>query len=76
MNVTLGIPRLREVLMAGSAVIATPCMEVPILPTSEAKSRAEHIAREMYMLRLAEVSHASRLLGLEVHTQTPFPHQR
>uniref|UniRef100_A0A0R3X8X7 DNA-directed RNA polymerase n=1 Tax=Hydatigena taeniaeformis TaxID=6205 RepID=A0A0R3X8X7_HYDTA len=55
MNVTLGIPRLREVLMAGSAVIATPCMEVPILPTSEAKSRAEHIAREMYRLRLAEV---------------------
>ncbi|CDS42506.1 DNA directed RNA polymerase I subunit RPA1 [Echinococcus multilocularis] len=55
MNVTLGIPRLREVLMSGSAVIATPCMEVPILPTSEAKSRAEHIAREMYRLRLTEV---------------------
>ncbi|KAL5109935.1 DNA-directed RNA polymerase I subunit rpa1 [Taenia crassiceps] len=55
MNVTLGIPRLREVLMAGSAVIATPCMEVPILPTSEAKSMAEHITREMYRLRLAEV---------------------
>ncbi|EUB62267.1 DNA-directed RNA polymerase I subunit rpa1 [Echinococcus granulosus] len=55
MNVTLGIPRLREVLMSGSAVIATPCMEVPILPTSGAKSRAEHIAREMYRLRLAEV---------------------
>ncbi|VDK23549.1 unnamed protein product [Taenia asiatica] len=66
MNVTLGIPRLREVLMAGSAVIATPCMEVPVLPTSEAKSRAEHIAREMYRLRLAEVSHASRLPSQEV----------
>ncbi|KAL5968145.1 DNA-directed RNA polymerase I subunit rpa1 [Taenia solium] len=64
MNVTLGIPRLREVLMAGSAVIATPCMEVPILSTSEAKSRAEHIAREMYRLRLAEVIKLP--LGMEV----------
>ena len=55
MNVTLGIPRLREVLMSGSSNIATPCMEVPVYNLPAAKSRAEHIARDMYRLRLDEV---------------------
>uniref|UniRef100_A0A5K3EH83 DNA-directed RNA polymerase subunit n=2 Tax=Mesocestoides corti TaxID=53468 RepID=A0A5K3EH83_MESCO len=64
MNVTLGIPRLREVLMAGSSVIATPCMEVPILPNPVAKAKAEHIARGMYKLRLTEVIKLP--LGVEV----------
>lgn len=31
MNVTLGIPRLREILMTGSANIQTPSMEIPLL---------------------------------------------
>lgn len=31
MNVTLGIPRLREILMVASAAIKTPSMEVPFL---------------------------------------------
>ncbi|XP_055332265.1 DNA-directed RNA polymerase I subunit RPA1-like isoform X2 [Paramacrobiotus metropolitanus] len=30
MNVTLGIPRLREILMTGSKTIKTPTMEVPV----------------------------------------------
>lgn len=55
MNVTLGIPRLREVLMTGSADIATPCMNVPIINTPEAKASAEDIVRRIYRLRLAEV---------------------
>merc|ERR1719220_1209246 len=29
MNVTLGIPRLREILMVGSPNIKTPCMDIP-----------------------------------------------
>ncbi|XP_055854133.1 DNA-directed RNA polymerase I subunit RPA1 [Episyrphus balteatus] len=32
MNVTLGIPRLREILMMASANIKTPSMDIPILP--------------------------------------------
>ncbi|VDL18406.1 unnamed protein product [Hymenolepis diminuta] len=55
MNVTLGIPRLRELLMTGSADIATPCMIVPIFNTKKAKADAEEIARHIYRLRLAEV---------------------
>merc|ERR1719507_440548 len=29
MNVTLGIPRLREILMVASPSIKTPCMDIP-----------------------------------------------
>ncbi|XP_058053507.1 DNA-directed RNA polymerase I subunit RPA1 [Anopheles bellator] len=32
MNVTLGIPRLREILMSATANIKTPSMEIPFLP--------------------------------------------
>merc|ERR1719394_1263565 len=32
MNVTLGIPRLREILMVASANIKTPSMDIPFLP--------------------------------------------
>lgn len=31
MNVTLGIPRLKEILMTASANISTPIMEAPLL---------------------------------------------
>ncbi|XP_053680963.1 DNA-directed RNA polymerase I subunit RPA1 [Anopheles nili] len=36
MNVTLGIPRLREILMTASASIKTPSMEIPFLPHRKA----------------------------------------
>ena len=39
MNVTLGIPRLREILMVASAKIKTPSMTVPFLPTVGEKER-------------------------------------
>ncbi|ELU12458.1 hypothetical protein CAPTEDRAFT_154177 [Capitella teleta] len=35
MNVTLGIPRLREILMVASDNIKTPNMECPVLPSAE-----------------------------------------
>ncbi|CAH8532801.1 unnamed protein product [Heterobilharzia americana] len=54
MNVTLGIPRLREILMSGSANISTPCMEVPIWPTKEAQQLSEKIAKKFYKLKLTE----------------------
>jgi len=31
MNVTLGIPRLREILMMATKIIKTPSMEIPLL---------------------------------------------
>ncbi|XP_055600728.1 DNA-directed RNA polymerase I subunit RPA1 [Uranotaenia lowii] len=37
MNVTLGIPRLREILMLASQNIKTPSMEIPFLPRKSAK---------------------------------------
>lgn len=55
MNVTLGIPRLREILMSGSSNISTPCMEVPIWPTKEAQQLSEQIAKKFYKLKLSEV---------------------
>ncbi len=38
MNVTLGIPRLREILMVASANIKTPSMQVPVFLSKEAKA--------------------------------------
>ncbi|KAH8877319.1 DNA-directed RNA polymerase I subunit RPA1 [Schistosoma japonicum] len=54
MNVTLGIPRLREILMSGSSNISTPYMEVPIWPTKEAQQFSEQIAKKFYKLKLSE----------------------
>uniref|UniRef100_A0A0X3PF39 DNA-directed RNA polymerase subunit n=1 Tax=Schistocephalus solidus TaxID=70667 RepID=A0A0X3PF39_SCHSO len=70
MNVTLGIPRLREVLMSGSAVISTPCMEVPILPTAAARTKVEHIARSFYKLRLTEVVKLPLGIGVDYGSDT------
>ncbi|KAF6779193.1 hypothetical protein AHF37_01194, partial [Paragonimus kellicotti] len=54
MNVTLGIPRLREILMSGSSVISTPCMEVPVRPTNEARRCCMRISKRFYKLKLVE----------------------
>ncbi|VDP89298.1 unnamed protein product [Echinostoma caproni] len=54
MNVTLGIPRLREILMSGSAQTSTPCMEVPVLPSASARRNCMQIAKRMYKLKLVE----------------------
>jgi len=39
-NVTLGIPRLREIIMTASAKLKTPIMEIPVKDHSEANARA------------------------------------
>merc|ERR1719289_816208 len=46
MNVTLGIPRLREILMVASANIKTPSLSVPFLPTVTEKEKDK--IRRMY----------------------------
>lgn len=43
MNVTLGIPRLREILMVASRNIATPSMSLPLKKVPWIESRAEKL---------------------------------
>lgn len=54
MNVTLGIPRLREILMTASKNISTPMCEIKILPTAT-KEELENIRRELDRIYMKEV---------------------
>ena len=56
MNVTLGIPRLREILMTASANIKTPSMDVPVADIPDARSRAEKLRRYFNKVTLDQVS--------------------
>ena len=49
MNVTLGIPRLREILMVASANIKTPSMQVPVYDSKIASGEMlkEHFTRTL-----------------------------
>jgi DNA-directed RNA polymerase beta' subunit len=53
-NVTLGIPRLREIVMTASSTIATPTMTLHINPEIE-KEQSEQFAKGISRLSLAEV---------------------
>ncbi|XP_034078691.1 LOW QUALITY PROTEIN: DNA-directed RNA polymerase I subunit RPA1 [Gymnodraco acuticeps] len=55
MNVTLGIPRLREILMVASSNIKTPMMRVPVLNTKRALKRAKTLRKKLTRVCLAEV---------------------
>ena len=55
MNVTLGIPRLREILMVGSKNIKTPAMDVPVRPGTEAKDNAKRLQKQFSKVFLNEV---------------------
>ena len=52
-NVTLGIPRLREILMTSEKNIKTPIMTIPVL--SENKTDAEKLARKFENYKLIDV---------------------
>uniref|UniRef100_A0A0N5BKB8 DNA-directed RNA polymerase I subunit RPA1 n=1 Tax=Strongyloides papillosus TaxID=174720 RepID=A0A0N5BKB8_STREA len=54
MNVTLGIPRLREILMTASKNISTPMCEIKILPHAT-KEQLENIRRELDRIYMKEV---------------------
>jgi DNA-directed RNA polymerase I subunit RPA1 len=53
-NVTLGIPRLREILMTAAAKIATPVMTIPIRK-GRTRAEAERVARRLTRLTMAEL---------------------
>ena len=58
MNVTLGIPRLREILMVASAAIKTPNMDVPILPGHTAMKKAKLLKKKFTQVHLSQVGFA------------------
>jgi len=62
-NVTLGIPRLRELLMTASESIKTPSMTMPLLD-SVSREQAERIKGSMYRLRVNELLRAKE--GIKV----------
>ena len=51
-NVTLGIPRLREIIMTASARIKTPIMEVPMRDPKATRAQAEEVAATLNRLTL------------------------
>ncbi|NWH47976.1 RPA1 polymerase, partial [Fregata magnificens] len=55
MNVTLGIPRLREILMVASANIKTPTMSVPVFNTKKALKKVKQLKKQLTRACLAEV---------------------
>uniref|UniRef100_A0A4Y0BEV1 DNA-directed RNA polymerase subunit n=1 Tax=Anopheles funestus TaxID=62324 RepID=A0A4Y0BEV1_ANOFN len=58
MNVTLGIPRLREILMFGASNIKTPTMEIPFLPhrkPERLKAVADKLRKSLNRVTVADV---------------------
>uniref|UniRef100_A0A182W273 DNA-directed RNA polymerase subunit n=1 Tax=Anopheles minimus TaxID=112268 RepID=A0A182W273_9DIPT len=58
MNVTLGIPRLREILIFGASNIKTPTMEIPFLPhrkPERLKAVAEKLRKSLNRVTVADV---------------------
>ncbi|RZB40094.1 DNA-directed RNA polymerase I subunit RPA1 [Asbolus verrucosus] len=55
MNVTLGIPRLREILMMASKNIKTPSMEIPFLPVPDLETKAETLRKMLTRVVVADV---------------------
>ncbi|KAK8771072.1 hypothetical protein V5799_025690, partial [Amblyomma americanum] len=55
MNVTLGIPRMREILMVASANIATPTMDLHLLPRPDAEQCAEELRVRISSVSLSQV---------------------
>ncbi|CAH2001255.1 unnamed protein product [Acanthoscelides obtectus] len=55
MNVTLGIPRLREILMMASKNIKTPSMEIPFLPVENLEARASTLRKLLNRVVISDV---------------------
>nr|XP_023655802.1 DNA-directed RNA polymerase I subunit RPA1 [Paramormyrops kingsleyae] len=57
MNVTLGIPRLREILLIASSNIKTPMMSIPVMNSRRALKKAKNLKKKLTRVCLAEVLH-------------------
>jgi DNA-directed RNA polymerase I subunit RPA1 len=60
-NVTLGIPRLREIVMTASPFAKTPVMSVPVLPGAEALAQAKLAAVRLAPATLANILQTVKL---------------
>jgi len=67
-NVTLGIPRLREVIMTASPMPKTPTMLVPLLKGTT-RATAEKMAHQLGRLPLVSMLNTEDAGGIEVATQ-------
>lgn len=67
MNVTLGIPRLREILMVASANIKTPSMTIPFLPhvTEKAKENLRVSLNRVTLANVLECVHVNEKIELK-----------
>jgi len=63
-NVTLGIPRVREIIMTASRALKTPLMSVPFVPNMK-EPQMNKAARSFTKLRLQELLHHEG--GVTVH---------
>merc|ERR1719223_1028754 len=73
-NVTLGIPRLREIIMTASRELKTPTMSVPLLPTVTER-HGIRLTRYFTKLSLMElIASKSRISVRESLEQTSFGH--
>ncbi|XP_005101550.1 DNA-directed RNA polymerase I subunit RPA1 [Aplysia californica] len=61
MNVTLGIPRLREILMTGSQTIKTPSMDIPVQAGEVARTKAQWLQRHLNMVTLDQLLQSLRV---------------
>lgn len=69
-NVTLGIPRLREILMTASRLPKTPCMILPLLASCN-QSTAKSLARSLSRVSLHDLlSHQGGIEVREAFTQS------
>ena len=67
-NVTLGIPRLREILMTSEKNIKTPIMTIPII--SKEKEEAQKLARKFENYKLIDVLKEIKIKqGIVFHSQ-------
>ena len=71
MNVTLGIPRLREILMTASANIKTPAMDVPLLPHPQAREEGEKLKKLFTRVCLSQVNFLD--VGVLAHMDVFLP---
>lgn len=70
-NVTLGIPRLREIVMTASEKLSTPLMEIPVLGKTNAEKKLNAFK---LAARLNRISLASMCSSLDVHSYLKVTH--
>ncbi|CAG9861401.1 unnamed protein product [Phyllotreta striolata] len=71
MNVTLGIPRLREILMMASKNIKTPSMEIPFLNVPDLERQADDLRKNLTRVVVSDV-----LETIDVTTELQLKPQR